>query len=308
WAGHFAFVGRGGEAWLASSGFVCFVYAALIGVMACEWGAVSRLLSCRPFVVLGEISFSLYLLHMLFCHYYVIHPGPFVSVPPWLLALGYWLIIILAAYVGWAIVEVPCRRAVVSLWDRHVARAGSRAGAATKPRRSAVQTRGRLATLSRIAASGALLGVAVGLHVAAGPSPPAQAVAAGALPVAGQALIGIDTVGNEPATGDQPIVLARRSYASDAVTVVGWSVDPADHRPVRGVVVAIDGVSASWAEYGSTRNDVSADLGSAAYLHSGYIGMIPLNLLTDGMHTLTVRAVLQDGGASAEQRATVLIT
>jgi peptidoglycan/LPS O-acetylase OafA/YrhL len=69
WAGHFALVGSGGEAWLASSGFVCLVYAALIGVMACEWGAVSRALSCRPLVLLGEISFSLYLLHLLVCHY-----------------------------------------------------------------------------------------------------------------------------------------------------------------------------------------------------------------------------------------------
>ena len=102
WAGHFAFVGRGGEAWLASSGYVCLVYAALICVMACEWGGVSRLLSCRPLVFLGEISFSLYLLHLTFCHYYVIHPGPFIAVPPWLLFAGYWVVILVASYVGWA--------------------------------------------------------------------------------------------------------------------------------------------------------------------------------------------------------------
>ena len=121
-------------------------------------------------------------------------------------------------------------------------------------------------------------------------------------------MIGIDSVGDQPATGDQPVVITRRSYASDAMTVVGWSVDPVDHQPVHGVLVAIDGVSASWAEYGSARNDVSADLGSAAYLHSGYIGVIPLNGLADGVHTLTVRAVNRDGGASAEEQTAFLIT
>ena len=50
------------------------------------------------------------------------------------------------------------------------------------------------------------------------------------------------------------------------------------------------------------------DLGSAAYLHSGYIGVIPLNGLADGVHTLTVRAVNRDGGASAEEQTAFLIT
>ena len=308
WAGHFAFVGKGGEAWLASSGCVCLVYAALICVMACEWGGVSRLLSRQPFVLLGEISFSLYLLHLLFCHYYVIHPGPFVSVPPWLLFVGYWFVILLASYVGWALVEVPCRRALVGLWDRHTGRDTARAGAATKPHRPAVQARRRVAAFWRVAASGALLCVAAGLHVAASAPPPPLSATANVPPVAGQAMIGIDSVGDQTATGDQPIVIARRSYASAAITVVGWSVDPVDRGPVRGVLVDMDGAPSHWAEYGSTRNDVSADLGSAAYLHSGYIGMIPLDGLANGLHTLTVWAVNRDGGASAAVQTAVLVT
>ena len=57
-------------------------------------------------------------------------------------------------------------------------------------------------------------------------------------------MIGIDSVGDQPVSGDQPVVIARRSYVSDAMAVVGWSVDPVDHQPVRGVLVAIDGVAA----------------------------------------------------------------
>jgi hypothetical protein len=276
--------------------------------MACEWGEVSRLLSRRPFVLLGEISFSLYLLHLLFCHYYVIHPGPFVSVPPWLLFVGYWLVILLASYVGWALVEVPCRRALVGLWDRHMGRETARARASTKARRSNAQPRARVAAMRPIAAGGALLLIAASLHVAASSPPAVQPAATSAPPVDGQAMIGIDSVGDQPVRGDQPVVIARHSYASDAVTVVGWSVDPVDHQPVRGVLVDIDGASSRWAEYGSTRNDVSADLGSAAYLHSGYIGVIPLDGLADGVHTLTVWAVNRDGGASTEEQAAFRIT
>jgi peptidoglycan/LPS O-acetylase OafA/YrhL len=308
WAGHFSFVGKGGEAWLASSGPVCLAYAALICVMACEWGGVSRLLSRRPFVLLGEISFSLYLLHMLFCHYYVIHPGLFISVPPWLLFGGYWLVVLLASYVGWAIIEVPCRRALVSLWDRHRGHAAARASAATQPRRPAERPRGRFAALPRIAASGALLGVVVSLHVAASPSPPVQSVVASATPVAGQALIAVETIGDGAVSANDPVVIERRSYSSGATTVIGWSVDPVDQQPVRGVLLDIDGASAGWADYGSTRNDVSANLGSAAYLHSGYIGMIPLDRLANGPHLLTVRAINRDGSTGAAEWVAFVVT
>ncbi len=308
WAGHFALVGSGGEAWLASSGFVCLVYAMLICVMACEWGGVSRALSRRPFVLLGEISFSLYLLHLLICHYYVIHPAPFVSVPPWLLSLGYWIVALLAAYVGWAIVEVPCRRALVGLWDRHAARSAARAGTGGKARRPAVQSRSGLATLWRVAASGVLIAVAASLQVAANPPPPIQAVATSVPATDDQALIGIDTVGAQPAADDRAIVIQRHTYSSGAMTVVGWAVDAAVRGPMRGVLVDVDGASPTWAAYGSARNDVSADLGSAAYLHSGYIGMISLDGLTDGLHLLTVRAIPRDGRPGAVRRESFIIT
>ncbi len=92
------------------------------------------------------------------------------------------------------------------------------------------------------------------------------------------------------------------------MTVVGWSVDAVGFGPVRGVLVDVDGASPIWAQYGSTRNDVSADLGSASSLHSGYIGMIPLDRLADGPHTLTVRAVPRGGGADAVKRESFVIT
>jgi peptidoglycan/LPS O-acetylase OafA/YrhL len=43
----------------------CWLFAILIGVLASGRGAISRMLSWRPFVFLGEISFSMYMLHMI---------------------------------------------------------------------------------------------------------------------------------------------------------------------------------------------------------------------------------------------------
>ncbi len=121
-AGQSALVGPGGEAWLASSGWVCLPFAALILVIGLERGWITQLLSLRPFVLLGEISFALYLLQLLVFHCYALHPEPFMATPPWLLHLGGGCLLLLVAYVGWALVEVPARRAIMRLWKRYEAR------------------------------------------------------------------------------------------------------------------------------------------------------------------------------------------
>jgi peptidoglycan/LPS O-acetylase OafA/YrhL len=306
-AGHVALIGPGGEAWLASSGFVFLPFAALIGVMAFEWGWVSRALACRPLVFLGEISFSLYLLHLIVCHYYVIHPGAFVSVPPWLLYLGYWLIVLLASFVGWSAVEVPCRRAIVGWWDRYVARrdVARRAIPRVPRRRSGRQFSGRSWSA---AASGALVVVVATLHLATRSPLPAPATLNGIARADARATVAVDAIGDRSTVGDMPVVLARRDYESNAMTVIGWSVDTTEHRPVRGVLVSVDDSAGSWAEYGSSRNDVSTRLGSSDFLHSGYIGVISLRDLANGPHTLTIKALIPGENAYAETRESFILT
>jgi hypothetical protein len=307
-AGHMALIGPGGEAWLASSGLVCLPFATLIGVMACEWGDVSRLLSCRPLVLLGEISYSLYLVHLIFCHYYVLHPGPFVAMPPYLLFAGYWVVVLLAAYVGWFAVEVPCRRAVVGWWDRTVMRRKARERALPREAQRARPWSGRIAMWGRIAACGILVVTVAGVQIAAHAAPPAPANALRPAPAGAQALVTIDAIGAQPMPSDTPITVARADYPSGALMITGWSVDPADHGPVRGVIVSVDDRTGTWAEYGSGRNDVSANFGSADYLHSGFIGVVSLRGLDPGMHTLTVRAIARDGDQYAETHDAMILT
>lgn len=309
-AGHMGIVGAGGEAWLASSGFVCLPFAALIGVMAFEWGWVARLLSCRPLVLLGEISFSLYLLHLLVCHYYVIHPAPFVMLPPWLLYVGYWLIVLLMAYVGWSLIEVPCRRAIVGLWERSATRDAVRKARIARPGRHSAPRRSlaRFVRQGKVAASGALVLILAALHLVSGIAASAPTMPTSLTPSDGRAVVAVDTIGNHPATGGTPIVVDRHDYPSDAMTVVGWSVDPVNRGPVGGVLISIDDHWSTWADYGSSRNDVSAQLGGDAYLHSGYIGMVSLKKLSDGPHTITIKALAHGDGAFAETQQSVVIT
>lgn len=308
-AGQWRIIGPGGEAWLASSGLVSLPFAALIGVMAFEWGWMARLLSCPPLVLLGEISFSLYLFHLLVLHYYVIHPALFMTLPPWLLYVGFWLLVLLMAYVGWSLIEVPCRRIIVGLWDRYSSRdAAQQAGSARTQRRSTPRrTRAAYARQGNVVATGALVLALAGLSVASGVTASPPAMPESTAPPDGPAVIAVDTIGNHPAVADAPIVVDRNDYPSDAMAVVGWSVDPMNRGPVRGVLISIDGMRSAWAAYGSSRNDVSARLGSERYLRSGYIGMVSLKDVRDGPHTITIKALARDD-AFTETQQSVLIT
>ncbi|MDQ2785519.1 MAG: acyltransferase [Chloroflexota bacterium] len=299
-AGRLGMIGPGGEAWLASSGFVCLPFAALICVMACEWGWVARLLSRRPLVLLGEMSFSLYLLHLIVCHYYVMHPGPFVTLPPWLLYLGYGAIVLLTAYVGWAVVEGPCRRAIVGFWGRHTARDAA-------VRRVARHASARSVRQWNIVAAGTLVLIVAGVRVATGMATPAVMPSANDVSTQGRALVAIDLIGQHPATADTLMIVDRHDYPSGAMAVVGWSADPAGGGSVRGVLVGVDGQPATWADYGSGRNDVAAHLGGARYLHSGFIGMVSVKDLSDGPHTITVQALGQSDDTITEMQQVVVI-
>jgi peptidoglycan/LPS O-acetylase OafA/YrhL len=103
-------LGDAAAMWMAHSGsFLAF--ALVVFVMAQGAGAISRLLRLRPFVVLGEISFSMYLLHHMLL---------------WVWRRSEWredimgAVLFFSALLGlsalvWAVVEMPARRRIRSL-------------------------------------------------------------------------------------------------------------------------------------------------------------------------------------------------
>jgi len=115
-AGGFGSIGSAGGVWLAHAGISCLPFAGLILVMALELGLLSRLLAFPLLVLLGEISYSLYLIHQIVLRYYAQHAPALAVIPGWIAYSVFWALTLLAAYVTWAVVERPARRFLVGLW------------------------------------------------------------------------------------------------------------------------------------------------------------------------------------------------
>ena len=103
-------VGSAGTAWLLHGGIACVPFALLIVVMASEAGAISNALTSSVPVLLGEISYSVYLLHQLLTRLCWQHPAPISAVPNWAGLLIFWALLLLIAYLMWRLIERPLRR------------------------------------------------------------------------------------------------------------------------------------------------------------------------------------------------------
>jgi peptidoglycan/LPS O-acetylase OafA/YrhL len=119
-AGGFGPIGSAGRVWLVHAGFSCLPFAGLILVMAMELGLLSRLLAFPLLVLLGEISYSVYLIHQILLRYYARHAPALALIPGWIAYLVFWVLTLLAAYVTWTVVERPARRFLVGLWPRRL--------------------------------------------------------------------------------------------------------------------------------------------------------------------------------------------
>jgi peptidoglycan/LPS O-acetylase OafA/YrhL len=152
-------VGDVGAAWLVHGGIVALPFAALISVMALEQGAVSHGLS-RPFpVLLGEISYSVYLVHQLFIRYYWQHPRALSQAPGCVALVVFWLLVLLTAHLLFVLVERPARAFLSGKQS-----AGRRPSPLSAPGKHAIATSSRagrwwlLAELALIASLVALVG------------------------------------------------------------------------------------------------------------------------------------------------------
>ena len=93
------------------------VFAILIPVMAYGKGLVSRALSSRLPVLLGEISFALYLVHYPIAELLFPYPAfrAFGSIEAQMVL--YWALSLLAAWGLWNLIEKPGRELILALYD-----------------------------------------------------------------------------------------------------------------------------------------------------------------------------------------------
>lgn len=88
--------------WFASSGS-CFVFAIFIALLASGRGAVGKILALRPLVVLGEVSFAIYMVHMIVMKIMPADSSLFAVMSA----------IAIASFAGHYLCEVPARRFIL---------------------------------------------------------------------------------------------------------------------------------------------------------------------------------------------------
>lgn len=308
WANSLATLGPIGKAsgfWLRVSGFNSLPIMLLIVVFAFERGLLSRALRFAPLVLLGEISYSIYLIHWPLLSFYKTHTQLFLGVPDRLLPPLFITVLLLASYASFAIVEVPCRRSIVALYDRFIDHApprpapppGVHSGAATSVRgvfASASWLRGLIALNLLLAG---FYGV---MRVTAAPAPPPLAtLELRATP----ALADINWFGDQAVAFDAPrILLQRARYPGGAVVVGGWTFDREAMRLAAGAFISVDGRADYAAQYGIEREDIAGYFGVPGLVRSGYRVTIPLAALPPGEHVVTVRVLNADLRSFSESR------
>ena len=107
-------MGNAGQRWIEGSGS-CFVFTLMILVLSFQKGYISKLLSNKFFVLLGEISFAVYLIHTILLKFFEIAILPVVDFPLWSVYIVYWATLLLMSYLLFTGVEKPCRKLIINI-------------------------------------------------------------------------------------------------------------------------------------------------------------------------------------------------
>jgi len=118
-------LGPGVADWLTHVGVAPF-FALTIVAMALGGGAFSALMSTRPAIHLGNLSYAIYVLHI---PVLVLDPWPRLAQDygPWPAAAACALALLVVAHVAHIAIELPARRAIVRAYERRDAAAAARA-------------------------------------------------------------------------------------------------------------------------------------------------------------------------------------
>lgn len=106
--------------WISHSG-TCFVSAFLIASFANGKGAIGRILSSKLVVLLGNISFSVYLTHQIILNAINIHMRNFELTKTMIGFAIYFTVVLIASYALW-IFEKKAKDLILSLYNAHQAK------------------------------------------------------------------------------------------------------------------------------------------------------------------------------------------
>ncbi|MBN2810250.1 MAG: acyltransferase [Deltaproteobacteria bacterium] len=107
-----------GRLWVAVGNSNVIFVAPFILLMALAKGEISKILSKPVFVFLGEISFSIYLLHQILIRAYSFYFEKFIMPPTWI-TYGYFIVLVLlGSYLLWEFIEKPCQKLILN-WGKN---------------------------------------------------------------------------------------------------------------------------------------------------------------------------------------------
>lgn len=98
--------------WLTHSGSM-FSFGLLIYIIAKGNGKISKILTHPSLVLLGEISFSTYLIHQILLNYYRINLHKLIIFSNSISFVIFFGILLCLSYIMWVLVEIPGRRLII---------------------------------------------------------------------------------------------------------------------------------------------------------------------------------------------------
>jgi|AGTN01.2.fsa_nt_gi Predicted acyltransferases len=104
-------IGEGGKMWLNRSGFALIAFSFLILMFACQRGAISKFISAPHWVLLGDISFALYLCHMSILESHAALLPNNRSLFDWIVCVSTMLML---SHLLYTFIEKPFRKAILS--------------------------------------------------------------------------------------------------------------------------------------------------------------------------------------------------
>jgi len=106
-----------GIGWFTVSG-AAPLFALGIFLICSGKGLIQKALAWKSLVLLGEISFSIYLTHQVIFRCLVMHPQWVEGWPNYIQMGAFWAFTLLVSYLLWRFVEKPCQRAMLKLTKR----------------------------------------------------------------------------------------------------------------------------------------------------------------------------------------------